>query len=124
DSTARKHSPSLVSILKQKRNAEELARLSNYKFFHSEETYLQRFEVMFEQFKNNLNQISIPIEVRNIFLQSCLDKWAFWLDENTEEIKKEREREATFNAAFSQFNIFESDEHFLIDSCETWFPWI
>uniref|UniRef100_A0A182X6A2 Uncharacterized protein n=1 Tax=Anopheles quadriannulatus TaxID=34691 RepID=A0A182X6A2_ANOQN len=79
------HSNFKIYSLKLKRNADELLRLAAIKTYYektiiTEENCFKSFKNLYEQLRNSLNKT--PDQVKEILLQSCLDKWSFWLDEN------------------------------------------
>lgn len=76
---------SKVLYLQKDRDIEELSRISNIKAYYetqitTEETCFKKFKEQYELLEKDLDDKKVPIEVKEILLQSCLDNWAFWLD--------------------------------------------
>ncbi|XP_065556502.1 uncharacterized protein LOC136024893 isoform X1 [Artemia franciscana] len=92
DSKGQEYSNSKILELKKERDAEELHRISDIKAYYDtqitmEESCLKAFKEQYEQIKKDIDDKKVPIEVKEILLQSCLDKWAFWLDEHTKYVR-------------------------------------
>ncbi|EFN87608.1 Protein translocase subunit secA [Harpegnathos saltator] len=81
---------SQTSHLKKERDIEEIRRISDIKLHY--ETRISVEEDAFHQFKEVYQQLEkilkkeVCDEVKEILLRSCLDRWAFWLDENSKYI--------------------------------------
>jgi hypothetical protein len=76
---------------------EKLDRMLSFKYKSAAETLVEMAASYFVMFKDNKDKI----ELKEILLQSCLDKWAFWLDRNSRQIKDvgdERSRRDFYNS--------------------------
>ncbi|WP_264685759.1 helicase-related protein [Wolbachia endosymbiont (group B) of Pandemis corylana] len=92
DSKGQEYSNSKILDLKKERDVEELHRISDIKAYYDtqitmEESCFKAFKEQYEQLKKDLDDKKVPTEVKEILLQSCLDKWAFWLDEHTKYVR-------------------------------------
>jgi|GEM_PF-4548886 len=92
DSKGQEYSNSKILDLKKERDAEELHRISGIKAYYEtqitmEESCFKAFKEQYEQLKKDLDDKKVPTEVKEILLQSCLDKWAFWLDEHSKYVR-------------------------------------
>ncbi|UXX40583.1 hypothetical protein [Wolbachia endosymbiont of Oryzaephilus surinamensis] len=92
DSKGQEYSNLKILDLKKERDAEELHRISDIKAYYDtritmEESCFKTFKEQYKQLKKNLNDKKVPTDVKEILLQSCLDKWAFWLDEHNKYIR-------------------------------------
>ncbi|MDR0288934.1 MAG: hypothetical protein LBH78_02700 [Rickettsiales bacterium] len=92
DSKGQEYSNSKILDLKKERDAEELHRISDIKAYYDtqitmEESCFKAFKEQYEQLKKDLDDKKVPTEVKEILLQSCLDKWAFWLDEHSKYVR-------------------------------------
>ncbi|XP_076658485.1 uncharacterized protein LOC143362324 [Halictus rubicundus] len=101
---------SKIWTLKNERDAEELHRISDIKTYYEtqitmEESCFKGFKEQYEQLKRKLDDKRVPTEVKEILLQSCLDKWAFWLDENSKCIKNltNEQSKRNFNSLLDKF---------------------
>ncbi|XP_076226110.1 uncharacterized protein LOC116426667 isoform X1 [Nomia melanderi] len=114
DLKGQEYSNSRVLDLKKERDAEELRRISDITAYYEtqitiEEDCFKAFKEQYEQLKNDLDDKTVPTEVKEILLHSCLDKWAFWLDENGKCIKNltdeqsKRNFKSLLNKFISQF---------------------
>ncbi|XP_041782118.1 uncharacterized protein LOC121598850 isoform X1 [Anopheles merus] len=87
------HNRSMIFTLKQKRNVDELFRISAIKTYYettikTEESCFEAFNELYEKKMKLLANAETPEPVKDILLQSCLDRWSFWLDENNVQIGK------------------------------------
>uniref|UniRef100_A0A182HHU0 Uncharacterized protein n=1 Tax=Anopheles arabiensis TaxID=7173 RepID=A0A182HHU0_ANOAR len=87
------HNRSMIFTLKQKRNVDELFRISAIKTYYetnikTEENCFEAFNELYEKKMKLLANAETPEPVKDILLQSCLDRWSFWLDENNVQIGK------------------------------------
>lgn len=110
DSKGQEYSNSKVLDLKKERDTEELHRISDIKAYYEnqitmEESCFKKFKEQYEQLKKDLDDKKVPTEVKEILLQSCLDKWAFWLDENSKCIKNvtDEQSKRNFNSLLDKF---------------------
>lgn len=92
DSKGQEYSNSKILDLKKERDVEELHRISDIKAYYDtqitmEESCFKAFKEQYEQLKKDLDDKKVPTEVKEILLQSCLDKWAFWLDEHSKYVR-------------------------------------
>uniref|UniRef100_A0A2M4B8K5 Putative preprotein translocase subunit seca n=1 Tax=Anopheles marajoara TaxID=58244 RepID=A0A2M4B8K5_9DIPT len=74
--------------LKRNRHTQELRRLAECKLFYdvqitAEEECFEKFNVEYGRLKKELKNKQLPNELQTILLDSCLDKWALWLDEHS-----------------------------------------
>ncbi|EFN78488.1 Protein translocase subunit secA [Harpegnathos saltator] len=81
---------SQMSHLKKERDFEEIRRISDIKLHYEtwisvEEDAFHQFKEVYQQLEKNLKD-EVCDEVKEILLRSCLDEWAFWLDENSKYI--------------------------------------
>uniref|UniRef100_A0A1I8PF29 Uncharacterized protein n=1 Tax=Stomoxys calcitrans TaxID=35570 RepID=A0A1I8PF29_STOCA len=82
--------------LRREANSDEIHRLSSIKAYYAtqiivEEECFKAFRNQYEELKASLNDAKFAVDAANILLHSCLDKWAFWLNENVENIKKQKD---------------------------------
>uniref|UniRef100_A0A182X7X7 Uncharacterized protein n=1 Tax=Anopheles quadriannulatus TaxID=34691 RepID=A0A182X7X7_ANOQN len=82
-----------IHTLKSNRNAKELLRLIDIKTYYdtmikTEEECFEAFKKLYEKEMICLTNVQTPDAVKEILLQSCLDRWSFWLDENNVQIGK------------------------------------
>lgn len=82
---SQEHSTSKVIDLKAQRDMNEIKRLTEINRFHetnvhSEEIWFKKFTDVYTKLKNDIQQDE---EIKLILLQSCLNQWAFWLEENS-----------------------------------------
>lgn len=92
DLKGQEYSNSKILDLKKERDVEELHRISDIKAYYDtqitmEESCFKAFKEQYEQLKKDLDDKKVPTEVKEILLQSCLDKWAFWLDEHSKYVR-------------------------------------
>nr|XP_034172188.1 uncharacterized protein LOC117600634 isoform X2 [Osmia lignaria] len=92
DSKGQEYSNLKVLDLKKGRDTEELHRISDIKAYYetqitTEENCFKSFKEQYEQLEKDLDDKKVPTEVKKILLQSCLDKWAFWLDEHNKYVR-------------------------------------
>ncbi|RVE46545.1 hypothetical protein evm_008836 [Chilo suppressalis] len=92
DSKGHEYSNSKILEIKKERDAEELLRISDIKVYYDtqitmEESCFEAFKEQYEQLKKDLDDKKVPAEVKEILLQSCLDKWVFWLDEHNKYVR-------------------------------------
>ncbi|KFB35209.1 hypothetical protein ZHAS_00001276 [Anopheles sinensis] len=81
----------IIWDMKKERDIEEALRVSEIKSYYNnqiiaEENCFKEFKDQYEQLKRNLNEDRIPNGLQEILLKSCLDRWAFWLDEHSDSI--------------------------------------
>ncbi|XP_025153364.1 uncharacterized protein LOC112588266 isoform X2 [Harpegnathos saltator] len=81
---------SQTSHLKKERDFEEIRRISDIKLYYEtrisvEEDAFHQFKEVYQQLGKNLKD-EVCDEVKEVLLRSCLDEWAFWLDENSKYI--------------------------------------
>uniref|UniRef100_A0A182HHR2 Uncharacterized protein n=1 Tax=Anopheles arabiensis TaxID=7173 RepID=A0A182HHR2_ANOAR len=79
---------SKIIDLKKKRDKNELYRISEVKSHYkkhivTEENCFNKFKKVYEKHREALDNVDVPKEVKAILLESCLDQWAFWLDEHS-----------------------------------------
>uniref|UniRef100_A0A182UX31 Uncharacterized protein n=1 Tax=Anopheles merus TaxID=30066 RepID=A0A182UX31_ANOME len=79
---------SKIIDLKKKRDKNELYRISEVKSYYekhivTEENCFKKFKKVYEKHREALDNADVPREVKAILLESCLDQWAFWLDEHS-----------------------------------------
>uniref|UniRef100_A0A182XFP1 Uncharacterized protein n=1 Tax=Anopheles quadriannulatus TaxID=34691 RepID=A0A182XFP1_ANOQN len=79
---------SKIIDLKKKRDKNELYRISEVKSYYekhivTEENCFNKFKKVYEKHREALDKADVPKEVKAILLESCLDQWAFWLDEHS-----------------------------------------
>ncbi|WP_265022660.1 DEAD/DEAH box helicase [Wolbachia endosymbiont (group B) of Ischnura elegans] len=92
NSKGQEYSNSKILDLKKERDVEELHRISDIKAYYDtqitmEESCFKAFKEQYKQLKKDLDDKKVPTEVKEILLQSCLDKWAFWLDEHSKYVR-------------------------------------
>ncbi|EFN87238.1 Protein translocase subunit secA [Harpegnathos saltator] len=85
-----KQSISQMSHLKKERDFEEIRRISDIKLYYEtrisvEEDAFHQFKEVYQQLEKNLKN-EVCDEVKEVLMRSCLDEWAFWLDENSKYI--------------------------------------
>ncbi|EFN87607.1 Protein translocase subunit secA [Harpegnathos saltator] len=81
---------SQTSHLKKERDFEEIRRISDIKLCYEtrisiEEDAFHQFKEMYQHLEKNLKD-EVCDEVKEVLLRSCLDEWAFWLDESSKYI--------------------------------------
>ncbi|XP_076676897.1 uncharacterized protein LOC143373477 isoform X2 [Andrena cerasifolii] len=110
DTKGKEYSNSKVLDSKKERDVEELHRISGIKTYYEtritvEENCFKAFKKQYERLKKELDESEISTEVKEILLQSCLDKWAFWLDENSKHIKNltDEQGKRNFNDLLNKF---------------------
>ncbi|XP_050094873.1 uncharacterized protein LOC126577365 [Anopheles aquasalis] len=74
--------------LKRTRHTQDLSRLAECKLFYdvqitAEEECFERFNAEYGRLKRDLTDKQVPKQLQDLLLESCLDKWAYWLDENS-----------------------------------------
>uniref|UniRef100_A0A182MVB9 Uncharacterized protein n=1 Tax=Anopheles culicifacies TaxID=139723 RepID=A0A182MVB9_9DIPT len=85
-SSQRQYSRSKILELKKRRDQNELYRIAEIKTYYektikAEEICFEEFKQVYEKHRKRLDAANVPAEVKTILLQTCLDRWAFWLDE-------------------------------------------
>ncbi|XP_058125006.1 uncharacterized protein LOC131285441 [Anopheles ziemanni] len=85
------YSNAKVLRLKKERDIEEALRVSEIKSNYknriiAEESCFKEFQYLYEGKRKELKDAKVPDEVIKILLASCLDKWAYWLDEQNKTI--------------------------------------
>ncbi|XP_061510531.1 uncharacterized protein LOC133392815 [Anopheles gambiae] len=125
----RKANLSMIFTLKQKRNVDELFRLSAIKAYYkttikTEENCFEAFNELYEKKMKLLANAETPEPVKDILLQSCLDRWSFWLDENNVQIGKASDEA-------SKREVKQRLKHFLLQfddlkatSANNWAAWV
>lgn len=83
---------SKIFQLKSARDIDELQRLKLVKKFYDEritieENCFAKFQSHYENLRREMEQGEYTKEMMNLLLDSFLDKWAFWLDENSQLIE-------------------------------------
>lgn len=122
DSKGQEYRNSRILDLKRERDAEELHRISDIKACYEtqitiEESFFRKFKERYEHLKEDLDDKQVPTGVKEILLQSCLDKWAFWLDEHNKYIRDltdEQDKRNLYNLLdqfISQLKLSSYDEH-------------
>nr|XP_033339981.1 uncharacterized protein LOC117228373 [Megalopta genalis] len=114
--------------LKIERNADELRRISEIKSYYEtqitvEEDCFNMFKNQYERLKKNLDKDKVPAEVKEILLHSCLDKWAFWLDENNRRIK-DLVNDRGIRSFYELMNEFISKLKCLERDSRNWSAWV
>uniref|UniRef100_A0A1I8Q4P3 Uncharacterized protein n=1 Tax=Stomoxys calcitrans TaxID=35570 RepID=A0A1I8Q4P3_STOCA len=120
--------------LREEAKTDEIHRLASIKDYYEtqitvEEECFKAFRNQFETLKANLNDAKVAVDVTNILLHSCLDKWAFWLDKYADNIKKQNESnnknrlKDSLEIFISDLKKLEFDEASATNSY-TWFPWV
>ncbi|KAF6205815.1 hypothetical protein GE061_019989 [Apolygus lucorum] len=112
--------------LKIQRDREELERISKIKLFYknqicSEEKCFSQFKQQYKTLRDQL--IETPKEVQTILLQSCIDRWAFWLDRNSELINDLSSSESR-EAIDKSLKKFISHLHHKSESEDDWIAWV
>uniref|UniRef100_A0A2M4DSD8 Protein translocase subunit seca n=1 Tax=Anopheles darlingi TaxID=43151 RepID=A0A2M4DSD8_ANODA len=74
--------------LKTNRHKQDLNRLAECKVFYdiqitAEEECFEKFNAEYGRLKRDLASKEVPKGLQDLLLESCLDKWAYWLDENS-----------------------------------------
>ncbi|XP_078051887.1 uncharacterized protein LOC144478038, partial [Augochlora pura] len=123
------YSNSKIVGLKKKRNGDELRRISDIKRHY--ETQITVEEKCFEAFRKQYDRLKkalgddddTPGEIREILLQCCLDKWAFWLDENNKRVK-DLVTEDNATGFYELLNEFISTLKYLENRRKIWSAWI
>ena len=129
DTKGQEYSNSKILDLKKERDAEELHRISDIKAHYEtqiavEENCFTAFKKQYEQLQKNLDDKQVPTEVKDILLQSCLDKWAFWLDENCKYIRNLIDEQSK-RSFYDLLNKFISQFKNLNTGCrKKWLPWL
>ncbi|KAL0102439.1 hypothetical protein PUN28_018008 [Cardiocondyla obscurior] len=119
---------SQILYLKQDRDFEEIRRISNIILHHEtriymEEKALRDFKKEYTRLKNILTENKTPKEITDILLYSCLDEWAFWVDENSKyvndsNLQNKQKYEESLNNLIKHFNQIN------IETTEDWQYWI
>uniref|UniRef100_A0A182XFP2 Uncharacterized protein n=1 Tax=Anopheles quadriannulatus TaxID=34691 RepID=A0A182XFP2_ANOQN len=121
---------SKIIDLKKKRDKNELYRISEVKSYYekhivTEENCFNKFKNVYEKHREALDNADVPKEVKAILLESCLDQWAFWLDEHSslmEELSHECDEKRTppvlktFLNKLQSFQSGECTESYLLSS--------
>nr|XP_040234612.2 uncharacterized protein LOC120956889 [Anopheles coluzzii] len=127
---------SKIIDLKKKRDKNELYRISEVKSYYekhivTEENCFNKFKKVYEKHREALDNADVPKEVKAILLESCLDQWAFWLDEHSslmEEFSHECDEKRTppvlktFLNKMQSFQSGECTESYLLSSL--WEGWV
>nr|XP_049465269.1 uncharacterized protein LOC125906394 isoform X1 [Anopheles coluzzii]XP_049465270.1 uncharacterized protein LOC125906394 isoform X1 [Anopheles coluzzii]XP_049465271.1 uncharacterized protein LOC125906394 isoform X1 [Anopheles coluzzii] len=120
---------SMIFALKQKRNVDELFRISAIKAYYEttikiEESCFEAFNELYEKKMKLLANAETPEPVKDILLQSCLDRWSFWLDEHKTLIEKASDEA-------SKREVKQRLKHFLLQfddlkatSANNWAAWV
>ncbi|KAF6205681.1 hypothetical protein GE061_019854 [Apolygus lucorum] len=120
---------SAIIRLKNQRDREELERISKIKWFYenricAEEKCFSRFKLQYKTLRNQLQVVHsfTPKEVQDILLQTCIDKWAFWLDGNSDLInlsssKSRKALDKSLNEFISQLTHESKSE-------DDWIAWV
>uniref|UniRef100_A0A182N9M2 Uncharacterized protein n=1 Tax=Anopheles dirus TaxID=7168 RepID=A0A182N9M2_9DIPT len=79
---------SKIFEVKKNRDASELCRLSHVKKYYettirTEESCFDEFKRVYRKNKDRLCDSKVPKAIIDILMHSCLNRWAFWLDENS-----------------------------------------
>ncbi|GFV68821.1 protein translocase subunit SecA 2 [Trichonephila clavipes] len=87
-----------IMKLKSIRNNEEVVRVSKIQSHYvdkiqKEEECFKMFSEQYKKLNRSLIDDGTPEKVREILLESCLDKWAFWLDRNGKGIETKTKEE-------------------------------
>jgi len=87
------YSNTRIFELKKERDAQELFPLSDVKNHYEtqivmEEDCFKDFQTVYNVLRKEVEKKKFPPEIKTILLQSCIDKWSFWLDENNKYIKE------------------------------------
>ena len=85
---------SKIFQLKSARDIDEFQRLKTVKKFYDEritieENCFAKFKSHYENFRREMEQSEYTKEMMKLLLDSFLDKWAFWLDENSQLIESQ-----------------------------------
>lgn len=124
-------SHSKIYSLKKDRDLMEIQRISSFKNHYdrhilTEETCFKKFKEQYESLQKKLKEEDFCNEVKEILMQSCLEKWAFWLDKNikngSDEDDKINENEI-FNSLdkfLSQLKDLNTDRK----SSDGWLQWV
>ncbi|CAF1142837.1 unnamed protein product [Didymodactylos carnosus] len=85
---------SKIFQLKSARDANELQRLKTVKKFYDEritieEDCFKQFKQRYEELRRQLETHDYMKEIKRFLLDSFLDKWAFWLDQNSQLIENQ-----------------------------------
>ncbi|WP_353273052.1 helicase-related protein [Wolbachia endosymbiont (group A) of Portevinia maculata] len=87
-----------IMELKNIRDNEEVVRMSKIQSHYAnkiqkEEECFKMFSEQYKKLNRSLIDDGTPEKVREILLESCLDKWAFWLDRNGKGIETKTKEE-------------------------------
>ncbi|XP_053675897.1 uncharacterized protein LOC128726129 [Anopheles nili] len=127
---------SKIYDLKKKRDENELYRISDIKAYYdttikTEERCFDAFNTMYGSKRRSFNNTAVPHAVQEILLQSCLDKWAFWLDEHSGlmgktsgELKHELDNllSSLQNLHSGEFINTQDNSTYLDENC--WLAWV
>ncbi|XP_058124995.1 LOW QUALITY PROTEIN: uncharacterized protein LOC131285440 [Anopheles ziemanni] len=128
-----KDAKSTIFDMKTERDTGEVLRVSEIKrYYHNriiaEERYFQVFKNQYEQLKKKLNYNQIPDELEEILMKSCLDRWAFWLDNHSETLTAGEDgyKDESFDRLISHFKQLYRG---LLTQAKTiqpvtWIPWV
>ncbi|XP_046489758.1 uncharacterized protein [Neodiprion pinetum] len=124
-----KHGNSKILDLKKQRDAGELYRISEIKAYYEtqitiEERCLNEFQTQYESLKSNLDKNNVGTEITKILLQSCLDRWAFWLDGNNKCIKNLTDEYSKASFEKSLKNFTNQLKQLRSRNCKDWLLWV
>lgn len=103
------YSGQAIFACKTERDLEEVGRISDIKTFYEtqitlEEEFFNRFQSTYLQLETRVKQLVQQEELQILLLRACLDRWAYWLDENSPKIA--RSTEGTIKNVTASFETF------------------
>lgn len=130
ESNGKKHGITNIFDLKNNRDLEESHRVSVLKAYY--ETQIVTEELCFEKFQKQFGELTKILEKSNtdskvteILLQTCIDRWAFWLDKNVKSIKNVTNEESKKNLENRLDEFISQLKDLQYDSEKTdWLPWV
>ncbi|XP_061510559.1 protein translocase subunit SecA-like [Anopheles gambiae] len=118
-----------IHTLKSNRNAKELLRLIDVKTYYdtmikTEEECFEAFKKLYEKEMICLTNVQTPDAVKEILLQSCLDRWSFWLDENNVPIGKASDEATKDKIKLLLKNFLSQFDDLKATSANNWPAWV
>ena len=102
---------SKIFQLKNARDVDELQRLKMVTKFYDEritieEDCFKEFKEHYENLRRQLETSDVTKDIKKLLLDSFLDKWAFWLDENSHLIENQAEDSSKKEILFTKLKEF------------------